>query len=135
MREKFEAQYSIGVKKIEDTQPNLKSRDAFPKLILALKELYINPKFNNKLFNILEDKIIKGKKATGRPGMNLWQIFVLAQTRLALNISYDTLHDYTNEHKTYRQLLGIEAEIGFEQIEIEYQTIIDNIRSILIMRC
>ena len=127
MREKFEAQYSIGVKKIEDTQPNLKSRDAFPKLILALKELYINPKFNNKLFNILEDKIIKGKKATGRPGMNLWQIFVLAQTRLALNISYDTLHDYTNEHKTYRQLLGIEAEIGFEQIEIEYQTIIDNI--------
>jgi len=124
MRVKFETQYSIGVKKIEDTQPNLKSRDAFPKLILALKELYINPKYNNKLFNILENKIIKGKKATGRQGMNLWQIFVLAQTRLALNISYDA---YTNEHKTFRQLLGIEAEIGFEQIEIEYQTIIDNI--------
>lgn len=62
MREKFEAQYSIGVKKIEDTQPNLKSRDAFPKLILALKELYINSKYNTKLFNILEDKIIRGKK-------------------------------------------------------------------------
>lgn len=127
MRKKFELQYSLGVKKIEDTQPNLKSRDAFPKLILALKELYVNPRYNSNLFSILEDKIIKPKKATGRHGMNLWQIFVLAQTRLALNISYDTLHDYTNEHKTFRQLLGIEAEKGFEQIEIEYQTIIDNI--------
>jgi len=127
MRAKFETQYSIGVKKIEDTQPSLKSRDAFPKLILALKELYINPKYNNKLFNILEDKIIKGKKATGRPGMNLWQIFVLAQTRLALNISYDRLHHMSNYDKLFRQIMGIEAEIGFEQIEIEYQTIIDNI--------
>ena len=127
MRKKFEAQYSIGVKKIEETQPNLKSRDAFAKLLLALKELYVNSAYKSQLFSILEDKIIKGKKLTGRPVMNLWQIFVLAQTRLALNISYDTLHDYVNEHKTFRQLLGIEAEIGFEQNKIEYQTIIDNV--------
>jgi len=127
MRKKFEAQYSIGVKRIEDTQVNLKSRDAFPKLVLALKELYINQQYKDKLFSILEEKIIKGKKATGRPGMNLWQIFVLAQTRLALNISYDRLHHMSNYDKLFRQILGIEAEIGFTPIEVEYQTIIDNI--------
>ncbi len=42
MRKRFEQQYSIGQKRIEDTEINLKSRDALPKLIAALKELYTN---------------------------------------------------------------------------------------------
>jgi hypothetical protein len=54
-----------------------------------------------------------GKKQTGRNGLNLWQIFVLAQFRLALNIDYDRLHHIANYDSQLRQLLGIETETGF----------------------
>ena len=60
--------------------------------------------------------------------MNLWQIFVLAQTRLTLNINYDRLHDLVNNHHTLRQILGIEKSLEQKRIEIEYQNIVDNVK-------
>ena len=71
--------------------------------------------------------ILKGKKKTGRTGLNLWQIFVLAQFRLGLHIDYDRLHHMANSDSTLRQLLGIETETGFKRIEIGYQRILDNV--------
>jgi len=127
MRKKFEPQYSIGQKRIEDTQVNLKCRDAFPKLILALKELFINEEYNQKLFSILESKILADKKVTGRKGMDLWIIFVLAQTRLCLNISYDRLYHMANYDILLRQIMGIATDYDFKKVEFEYQNIIDNI--------
>ena len=127
MRKRFEPQYSIGQKNIEDTVIDLKCRDAFPKLLLALKELFINSEYNEQVFKILEDKIQKGKAKTGRTGMELWQIFVLAQARLCLNASYDRLHDLANNHSTFRQIMGIETDYSFKKVTIEYQRIIDNV--------
>ena len=40
----------------------------------------------------LENNLLKGKKKTGRKDLTLWQIFVLAQFRLGLNLDYDRLH-------------------------------------------
>jgi len=127
MRKRFEQQYVIGQKRIEDVIVDLKCRDAFPKLVLALKKLYTTPEYNEQLFSILEDKIIKGKAKTGRTGMDLWVLFVLAQTRLCLNISYDRLHDLSNNHSTFRQVMGIETDYSFKKTTIEYQNIIDNV--------
>ena len=93
MRKRFEPQYSIGQKRIEDVMIDLKCRDAFPKLIMALKHIYVTPEYNEKIFSILERGVLKGKSKTGRKGMDLWTLFVLAQARLCLNISYDRLHD------------------------------------------
>ena len=59
--------------------------------------------------------------------MNLWQIFVLAQVRLALNIDYDRLEMMVNSNSVLRQLIGIEAETGFKHRIIHRQTIIDNV--------
>lgn len=127
MRKKFEQQFSIGQKLIQDTEVNLKCRDAFPKLILALKKIYTIPEYNEKVFSILTDKIVKNKKHTGRNGMDLWQIFVFAQTRLCLNISYDRLHHMSNHDNLFRQILGVETDYGFKKIQFEYQNIIDNV--------
>jgi len=127
MRKRFEQQITIGQKRIEDIEVNLKCRDAFPKLVLALKKIFITPEYNEKVLDILDEKILKDKKKTGRTGMNLWTIFVLAQTRLCLNISYDRLHDMANNHTIFRQILGIETSHEYEKIELEYQRIIDNI--------
>ncbi len=120
MRKRFEQQTELGVKLISETPILLKSRDDAPALIKALLEIYTNPEYSTLIFNILADKICKAKNKTGRKGLNLWQIFVLAQFRLALNIDYDRLHYMANSDATFRQLLGIGTESGFKKIEIGY---------------
>lgn len=127
MRVRFEQQYELGVKLIQETPVLLKSRDDVPALVMALLKIYNDSHYNTQIFNILERFIMKEKKQTGRKGLTLWQIFVLAQFRLALNLDYDRLHYMVSSDTTIRQLLGIETETGFDRIEIGYQRIIDNL--------
>ena len=91
MRNRFEQQMSIGQRPIEETPISLKSKDSLEGLLAALKAIYCDKEYNERIFKALEESITKGKKKTGRKGMSLWQIFVLAQFRLALNIDYDRL--------------------------------------------
>lgn len=127
MRKRFEQQLRIGQVPIHDLEFNLKSRDSYVHLMRALKEIFFTPEYNEKLFSVLEENILSGKKATGRPGMDLWQIFVLSQVRLGLNIGYDRLHTMANNDRMLRMLMGIETEIGFERKKFEYQQILDNV--------
>jgi hypothetical protein len=92
-----------------------------------MKEIFITPEWNEKVFEILEAKITEGKKRTGRPGMDLWQIFVLSQVRLCQNISYEELYHISNYDSLIRQIMGVESEFGYEKYEFEYQNIIDNV--------
>jgi len=127
MRQRFEQQMKLGLKLISETPVLLKSRDDVPALVASLVQIFTTPEFNRKIFSILEKKILKSKKQTGRTGLTLWQIFVLAQFRLCLNIDYDRLHYMATSDSTLRQLLGIETETGFEKIVFGYQRILDNV--------
>jgi len=128
MRKRFEQQFEIGRLPIEDTViPTQKRSGALPSLCGALKEIFVTPKWNQQIFEILEKQITSGKQNTGRPGMDLWQIFVLAQVRLCQNISYDELHDLANHHCLIRQIMGIESGFGFEKVQFSYRSIIDNV--------
>lgn len=128
MRKRFEQQMTLGTIPIGETKITTKKRSgALPGLCAALKEIFINPEWNERVFEILEGKIMAGKKRTGRPGMDLWQIFVLSQVRLCQNISYDELHDLANHHTLIRQIMGIEKGFGYERLEFGYQNIVDNI--------
>lgn len=128
MRKRFEQQTSLNFVSIGDLQLSLKNRDAASKIGFGLVALYNKPTFNEALFEILERYITKGKQKTGRPGMDLWQIFVLAQYRLGLNLSYDRLHYMCLYDSVLRTLLGIESsQFNAERVEIEYQTILDNV--------
>lgn len=128
MRKRFEQQFVIGRLPIEETKiPTQKRSGALPGLCGALKEIFVAPKWNHKIFEILEKKISTGKQNTGRPGMDLWQIFVLAQVRLCQNISYDELHDLANHHSLIRQIMGIESGFGYEKVQFSYRSIIDNV--------
>ncbi len=92
---------------ISETKITTKKRSgAFPGLSSALKEIFITPKWNERVFKILEAKITEGKKQTGRPGMDLWQIFVLAQVRLLKDLSYDDLHHIANYDHLIRQIIN-----------------------------
>lgn len=56
---------NIGQIAISQIEVNPKHRSAFPKLVLALKKLYFTPEYNEGIFRILEEKIVRGKKKTG----------------------------------------------------------------------
>lgn len=126
MRKRFEQQLTIGQIPIEEAFISPKSKNSLDELLAALKEIYCNTEYNKKIFSVLEKYICKGKK-TGRPGMDLWCIFVLAQVRLCLNESYDMLHNLANNHRSMRQLMGIEKSFGHQPILFEYQNIYDNV--------
>ena len=128
MRKRFEQQFVIGRLPIADTEiPTQKRSGALPGLCAALKEIFITPKWNEKVFEILEKKIQYGKQNTGRPGMDLWHIFVLSQVRLCQNISYDEVHHIANYDLLIRQIMGIESSFGYEKVQFSYRSIIDNV--------
>jgi len=128
MRKRFEQQMAIGRKLIQDTEiPTAKRSGALPGLCAALKEIFVTSKWNEKVFEVLENTILPKNNQTGRPGMDLWQVFVLSQVRLCQSISYDELHDLANHHSLIRQIMGIESDFGHEKQKIGYQSIIDNV--------
>ena len=97
---------SIGTIPIGETRITTKKRSGpLPALCAALKEIFTSPEWNERVFPVLESKITEGKKLTGRPGMDLWQIFVLSQVRLCMNISYDDLHHTANNDHLIRQIM------------------------------
>jgi len=126
MRKRFEAQLTLGSIPIEQIQIPLKSRDALPSLVRALQYIYTNKDISEQVFSLLEACICT-KLATGRPGMDLWAIFVLASVRLCLNTDYDYLHHVANYDSLVRQMLGVHDGI-FRGRDFELQNIKDNVR-------
>lgn len=84
-----------------------RSRDDIPQLLRGLQYLYTHDETRTQLFAILARAVPKGVDPNnGRPGMELWRIFVLATLRLNLNWDYDRLEEMANNHRTIRQMLG-----------------------------
>ena len=130
MRKRFAQQLSLGQIPIEDAQINPKSKNALNELLAALHAIYCNKEYNEQVFNLLEKHISGTKKKTGRNGMGLWCIFVLSQVRLCMNISYEVLHDLANNHRTMRELMGVEHEFGYDRVMFGYQNIYDNVSNL-----
>ena len=128
MRQRFEQQMTLNTVAIADVEIPLKSRDELPPIVQALKYIFITPELNEKVFELLEKRICSGKKKTGRKGMDLWHILVLAVVRHATNANWDTLHTWSNYHELVRLVMGVHS-IGFKDIrtEFNYQSILDNV--------
>src|SRR5215211_244621 len=105
MRQRFEQQMNLRTVAIHDIRFPLKSRDELPPVLKALQYIFITPELNEKVFSLLEKKICGGKKKTGRKGMDLWHILVLAVVRHTLDTNWDRLEDLANYHKLLRQIL------------------------------
>lgn len=79
MRKRFEQQFSIEKLPIAETViPFDKRIGPLPALFTALKEIFVTPQWNEQVFEILDKAIMSKNNHTSRPGMDLWQIFVLA---------------------------------------------------------
>ncbi|HKG69761.1 MAG TPA: ISNCY family transposase, partial [Segetibacter sp.] len=71
MRDRFQQQTTLGITSINDVKFPLRSRDELPPVLMALQHIFVTPDLNERVFALLEKKILKGKKKTGRKGMDL----------------------------------------------------------------
>jgi hypothetical protein len=129
MREILHDQLRFGEVDISEIKADYKSRDEIDKTIIGLKYIYTNDETRESVFKILE-KItpINVSKKTGRPGMELWKIFVLGVLRQVCNWDYDKLQNQANNHLLIRQLLGhSESTTWSSGYYYELQTIKDNV--------
>jgi hypothetical protein len=96
---------------------------------MALQYIFVTPELNERVFALMEEKISGGKKKTGRRGMDLWHMLVLAVVRHACGTNWDTLETWANHHELVRKVMGVHATafIEDERIEFNYQTILDNV--------
>lgn len=126
MRQRFKQQLTLGISPISEVKIPTKSRDELPPVLAALQHIFVTPQLNEQVFLILEAKIKGDKKNTGRTGMDLWEILVLATVRMTLNANYDRLHDMSNFHKLIREIMGVENRFN-EGKTYGLQTIKDNV--------
>ncbi len=129
MRQRFEQQMNLRTVAIADVKFPLKSRDELPPVLMALQYIFITPSLNEKVFELLEKKICAGKKKTGRKGMDLWHILVLAVVRNACDTNWDKLELWSNYDELIRRVMGVHATafIEDEKVAFTYQSIIDNV--------
>lgn len=127
MRKRFEQQLSLGIVPIGEVKLDDRSRHQLPPLLKSLQYVFVTPDLNHKVFALLEARIVKGKKKTGRLGMSLWEILVLSLARVNLNIDYDFLLDLANNHESLRGILGVHPSDFTRGKQYKDQTLRDNV--------
>jgi hypothetical protein len=82
MRHAINPQLQIGETLVRDIQFDIHSRDDIPQLLRGLQHLYNDTKARDNILEQLGSVIIaETDPETGRPGMSLWSILVLAHLR------------------------------------------------------
>jgi IS5 family transposase len=127
MRKRFEIQLPLGSTAIEKVELPVRSRDELPPVLAGLQWIFQTPELNSQIFELLENKLVGGRKATGRPGLDLWHILVLGIVRLALDCDYDRLEHLANYDSLLRQILGLNPLLGDEEKRFHYKTLSQNV--------
>jgi IS5 family transposase len=128
MRHHFQAQPDLQLTPIEKIRLPLTSRDQLPPILAGLQWIWMHPTLKPEIFALLQAKILAGKKATGRTGMDLWQILVLGVVRLGLDADWDRMEHMANFDTLLRQMLGVPlTPWGDEAKVFGHQTLRDNV--------
>ena len=143
MRKVMKAQMRLGEVDVSNVRIDPKSRDDIPRVLMGIKAVYADPPARRELFDVLMKAVPEGVDAgNGRPGMDLWQIFVLAAVRLGCDMDYDRLHSMANSHKEIRRMMGLswweEDDVQFnlrtikENVSLLTPEVLDRINEIIV---
>lgn len=117
-------QIKISYIDISSVKINPRCRDGITQLLIGLQHLYTNIGTREQIFELLKEVPQKNVN-NGRPGMDLWQILVLALLRVNCNIDWDMMHSLANNHDEIRQMMGITDWIDKPQFSL--QSLKDNV--------
>ena len=100
MRVVQNSQIRLGELAIAEIRIDARSRDDIPAVLRGLQEIYTHDEKREQLFALLEESLTsKTRHTTGRPGMQLWRIFVLATLKQGLNCDFDRLQQYAESSR------------------------------------
>jgi hypothetical protein len=105
---------------------NLNCRDEIIPILRGLQHIYSDSKLRREILGLV-GKDVNPETSTehGRPGMDYWQIAVLAAVRLGCNLDYDKLQDLAEQHRNLRLFMGIGD--WEEKVDFDWRRIHDNI--------
>ena len=128
MRQHYPPQPDLHLVPMEKIVLPLQSRDELPPLLAGLQWIWTHPTLRAEIVALLEAAILADKQATGRRGMDLWQILVFGVVRLGLDANWDRLEDLAHHHTLIRQMLGVPATPwGADAKVFARQTLRDNV--------
>ncbi len=97
----------LGEIAIEDIAIDPLCGDDIPAVLRGIQHLYCDENLRRQVFDLLDAHFLPGvDRGLGRPGMDLWRIFVLATLKQGNGCDYDRLQDLANCHGTVREMLG-----------------------------
>jgi len=108
MRKPYDKQRRFDCTPIGELVLNFECRDETIPVLAGLKHVYTCQTLRQKLVKLVaEDLNEDSRRDVGRPGLDDWQVVVLAAVRLGCNYDYDKLQDQCENHRVLRTLLGV----------------------------
>lgn len=108
MRRRYEKQRRFDCTAIGELMLNYECRDEVIPVLAGLQYLYTFGSLRNKVVKLVAEDINEdSRRDVGRPGLDDWQIVVLAAVRLGCNYDYDKLQDQAENHRALRTMLGV----------------------------
>jgi len=108
MRKAFDRQRRLDCPSVTKVPLNLNCRNETVPILRGLQHVYRRPEVRNPILRaIARDVNGKSKAHRGRPGLDYWEILVLAAARLGCGYNYDQLQDLAENHRALRQVMGI----------------------------
>jgi transposase, IS5 family len=126
MRMRFDPQPRLDCPPIEEVKLNLNCRDEIIPILRALQHIYGDGQLRRNILDLVGGDVNPETSTEhGRPGMDYWQIAVLAAVRLGCDLDYDKLQDLAEQHRNLRLLMGIGD--WQEKVDFDWRRIRDNI--------
>ena len=128
MRRTQDPQFRFKQLDLEQVELDLNCRHEMTPILAALIEIHLNHrKALNRILSWIESDVLgTKKKGRGCPGMDYWEILVLASVRLGCNLDYDQLTDLANNHHALRLVMGVDGW-GSEEDRFRRSTIHQNL--------
>lgn len=126
MRRRFNPQPRLDCPPIAQVKLNLNCRDEIIPILRALQHLYSDSKLRREILDLVGEDVNRAtSNEHGRPGMDYWQIAVLAAVRLGCNLDYDKLQDLAEQHRNLRLFMGIGD--WQDEVDFDWRRIRDNL--------
>jgi IS5 family transposase len=108
MRLAFDPQRRLDCPPLEEVKLNLNCRDEIIPILRALQHVYSQESLRLEIVNLVGKDVNRASsRKHGRPGLDYWQITVLAAVRLGCNLDYDKLQDLAEQHRNLRLIMGL----------------------------
>ena len=121
-------QMALGQIPIADIQFDASSRDDIPAVLRGLQHLYCDDELLQRPRTDADQDAVPTARINpdvGRPGLQLWQVVVLAVLKQGLNCDCDRLAELASKHLDVRRMLGLPE--GFAERRFTQRTVARNV--------